>query len=531
MLRYVSRSEAIVWVETDEPCELDVLGHRQRTFRVQRHHYGLVAVRGLEPGTTTAYEVRLDGELVWPEPDSPFPPSTIRTLGGDRIRLVFASCRTAAPHEPPWTGSPDADPDRGRDLDALWAFTLRMAETPREQWPDLMLMLGDQVYADEVSPRTRAFIRSRRDTAVPPHEEVADFEEYAMLYRESWSDPVIRWFLSTISTSMIFDDHDVHDDWNISVSWLAEYRAKEWWDERIVAALASYWIYQHLGNLPLEELERDELFRRVREVDDAWDVLAPWWYKADRETDGARWSYARDLGGAHLVVIDSRAGRLPDGRREMVDDDEWRWITEQAQRKADHLLLATSLPWLLPHGPHGLEAWNEAVCAGAWGTRFVRLAEWMRRRADLEHWPAFAATFAKLQRLILEIARGGVPATVLVLAGDVHFSYLAPVDAPGLVSRVYEITCSPLRNPLRRGMRTLGRFAASRVGGAIGTALARAAGVPPPEVRWQLESGPWFDNVIATLDLEGRDAVLHVEHTSAGSPRDPRLETLFRREL
>src|SRR5205823_3142568 len=102
----------------------------------------------------------------------------------------------------------------------------------------------------------------------------------------------------------------------------------------------------------------------------------------------------------------------------------------------------------------------------------------------------------------------------LVLAGDVHYSYLAPVEAPGLASRVYEITCSPLRNPLTRGMRYLGRFAASRVGGAIGTALARSGGVPRPEVRWRLESGPWFDNVIATLDLEGRNAVLHVEHTS-----------------
>ena len=185
LLRHVSQTEAVVWVETDAPCEVEVLGHRARTFRVQAHDYGLVAVRGLEPGTTTAYEVRLDGELVWPEPDSSFPPSSIRTLGSRRIRLVFASCRTAAPHERPWTLSPDQDPHRGRELDALWAYAQRMRRLPREEWPDLMLMLGDQVYADEVSPRTREFIRRRRDTSIPPHEEVADFEEYAMLYRES----------------------------------------------------------------------------------------------------------------------------------------------------------------------------------------------------------------------------------------------------------------------------------------------------------------------------------------------------------
>ena len=76
-----------------------------------------------------------------------------------------------------------------------------------------------------------------------------DFEDYTQLYLESWSEPAIRWLLSTVSTAMIFDDHDVHDDWNISQAWLEEARAHEWWNEHIKAALASYWVYQHLGNL------------------------------------------------------------------------------------------------------------------------------------------------------------------------------------------------------------------------------------------------------------------------------------------
>ena len=28
---------------------------------------------------------------------------------------------------------------------------------------------------------------------------------------------------------MIFDDHDVIDDWNTSAAWLAEMRATPWW--------------------------------------------------------------------------------------------------------------------------------------------------------------------------------------------------------------------------------------------------------------------------------------------------------------
>ena len=88
------------------------------------------------------------------------------------------------------------------------------------EWPELLFLLGDQVYVDEGSPRARERIRERRGTATPPGDEVTDYEEYAWLYEESWSEPLIRWLFSTVSTSMLWDDHDVSDDWNISHSWL-----------------------------------------------------------------------------------------------------------------------------------------------------------------------------------------------------------------------------------------------------------------------------------------------------------------------
>ena len=79
VLRHVSRHTATVWVETDRACTVEVLGHREPTFRVAGHHYALVCVRGLAPGTSTPYEVLLDGERVWPAPRSTDPPSRIRT--------------------------------------------------------------------------------------------------------------------------------------------------------------------------------------------------------------------------------------------------------------------------------------------------------------------------------------------------------------------------------------------------------------------------------------------------------------------
>ena len=81
---------------------------------------------------------------------------------------------------------------------------------------------------------------------------------------------------------MIFDDHDVHDDWNTSEAWVEEMR-KPWWQERITSALSTYWIYQHLGNQSPAALERDEVYRDVRDADDAGPVLREFAAEAERE--------------------------------------------------------------------------------------------------------------------------------------------------------------------------------------------------------------------------------------------------------
>src|SRR5215208_5961592 len=150
LLRYVSQTEATVWVETDGPCEVELLGRRDWTFRVEGHHYALVCLRDLEPGFSQEYEVKLDGERAWPPPESGFPPSLLRTLGRDaRLRVVFGSCRVAVPHRPPYTLTKDEDEKHGREIDALYALAMRMKAQPTAAWPDLLLMPGDQAYADE----------------------------------------------------------------------------------------------------------------------------------------------------------------------------------------------------------------------------------------------------------------------------------------------------------------------------------------------------------------------------------------------
>jgi PhoD-like phosphatase len=537
LLRYVGESEAVIWLETDAPCEVEVLGTRECTFHVCGHHYALVRCGGLRPGTWHEYEVRVDGARVWPFDG--FPPSAFHTYPKrEPLEVVFGSCRVAAPNEPPYSLRKDQD-ERGREVDSLRTLAQRMRDEPRERWPDVLLMVGDQVYADEVPPATRAFVESRRDVSEPPGDCVVDFEEYTRLYRESWGEPAIRWLLSTLSTAMIFDDHDVHDDWNISQRWLDEIRTHHWWNEHIVAALASYWVYQHIGNLEPGQHADDELLQRIKEAEDGWPILERFARAADESTSGTRWSYRRDLGRTRLVVIDSRAGRvLEEGRRSMLDEDEWQWVGEQFAGDFDHLLVATSLPWLLAPGMHYAEAWSEAVAGGAWGSALAPLAERLRQAADLEHWAAFQESFARLAELLRSVGAGelgSAPASVVVLSGDVHHAYLCEVafrrDA-GVRSHVFQAVCSPYRNPLERRERQVIRLGASRGFEVVARTLAAAAKVPQPEVRWRMVGdGPWFDNQLATLRIDGRAIELRLEKAVPVDETSARLERVLARTL
>ena len=545
LLRYAGASDASVWVETDASCEVEVLvggsSHRSYTFSVEGHYYALVRITGLKPSSSHEYSVALNGERAWPEEGDPFPPPVIRTITSDeKLTLAFGSCRVSVPHEEPYTLK-KTEHRRVHGRDALYALALRMQHEPEREWPDALLLLGDQVYADEVSSGTQDFIHSRRDPNEPPGEEVADFEEYTRLYWDSWKDPTTRWLLSTVPSAMIFDDHDVHDDWNTSEAWVRKMRSKPWWEERIVGAFMSYWVYQHLGNLSPKELEQDGLFRRMREAKDATRLLREFAYRADRETGSSRWSFYRDFGNTRLIVMDSRAGRvLEEEHRSMLDDDEWSWIEEKATGDFDHLLFATSLPFLLGPGLHHLEAASEAICRGVWGRSAARLGEFIRQLVDLEHWSAFHDSFKGLAALLRAVAsgersNGKPPASVVVLSGDVHHGYLAELDfgdGADVKSPVYQAVGSPLRNLLGLPERLAMRFGWSWLGERVGKTFARSAGVEESPLRWHLmHEKPWFENHISTLELRGRYAMLKVEKPTPEHTREPRLRPILERRL
>jgi hypothetical protein len=240
-----------------------------------------------------------------------------------------------------------------------------------------------------------------------------------------------------------------------------------------------------------------------------------------------------------VVVVDSRAGRvLEEGSRSMLDDDEWAWLEEQLEGDFDHVLIATSLPWLMGHAMHYAEALSEAVAGGAWGPVLAKLGERARRAGDLEHWPAFQESFRRLAELVRSVAageRGRPPASVVLLSGDVHHAYLFEVGFPrgsGVRSHVFQAVCSPYRNPLGKRERGVIRLGLSRPFWVALRALAASAGVDDPPVRWRMVGdGPWFDNQVATLRIDGREIEMRLEKAVPIDEESARLERVLDRKL
>ena len=444
-------------------------------------------------------------------------------------RLAFGSCRTSVSH--------DEAGNRKHGVDAMRAYALSMAGPGHAPWPDLVLFLGDQVYADSTSDEMQEFIRStpqhqggtrgrteglrgirppvsvglvgpgqplaplnpaqRHDLRRPRHprrlELLAELESRTCRRPAGGTNALFQvsvrtGSISTSATSPPGNGRQIHCG-NASLA------------------------HQGPGELDLTA-DLDEFAERVDAVPESYS-----------------WSYCRDWDEVRLIVVDSRAARkLEPGQRALLDPAELAWFDERMRGGFRHLLIGTSLPFLLPMGLHHVESWNEVLSSGKRGRPRAWLGERLRRAVDLEHWAAFQRSFQEMARLATEVAdgkRGPAPQTVTFLSGDVHFSYVSEVEREN-GSRILQAVCSPIRNPLPRFLRYFAAALAFGPAVPFGAWMARSAHVPNPPFRWNGIKGPWFDNNLAILEDTDEGLVISwvtgvVEN---GNQLHPRLDTV-----
>jgi hypothetical protein len=111
----------------------------------------------------------------------------------------------------------------------------------------------------------------------------------------------------------------------------------------------------------------------------------------------------------------------------------------------------------------------------------------------------------------------------------VHFSYLARArHRGGGESRVAQLVSSPLCNQAPVSMRRMVRLSLSGPLRVLGRVLARMAGVPEPDLSWDLDSAPYFGNTLGEVGFDGRGARARWYHCARGGADalpEPRVST------
>ena len=127
--------------------------------------------------------------------------------------------------------------------------------------------------------------------------------------------------------------------------------------------------------------------------------------------------------------------------------------------------------------------------------------------------------------------RGPAPQTITFLSGDVHNSYLAEVTDPlrlGAQSRVVQAVCSPIRNPMPRGVRMVVSLFAKSLVRPMRFIARTSPDVPSPAYPWTVTDGPWFDNNVALITVGENDLALDwVTGVVEDDDAYPRLQQVY----
>ena len=249
--------------------------------------------------------------------------------------------------------------------------------------------------------------------------------------------PRVRRVLANVATYMIFDDHEVTDDWNITRRWRDTVRDSPLGRRILTNALAAQWAFQAWGNAP--DRFGEELVRTLEES------------LARRQQDIGALSSALDaVGGWSFFLPGSPCVLCLDERTQRAFDSD-----EGAPRRVSQAALETAVRGITER----MAAGGLLVVAAPAPVIGVPLIEqlqefltWKNYKAaldkDLESWHANLAGFIAFLRAVAACR----PAGCLLLSGDVHFAYVALADfrsQPHLDRPLHlaQFTSSALKNP------------------------------------------------------------------------------------
>jgi alkaline phosphatase D len=231
----VSGDRAIVWSRTDRPARMLVEWSTTESFQNVRR------LRGPATNDAADYTARVDLTGLAP---------------GQRIfyRVQFEDLTDARNLSVAATGNFLSAPREARDISFAWSADtvgqgwginrewggLRMYETMRRARPDFFIHTGDTIYADSPEPSEMRLPDGTvwKNVVTPAKSKVAEtLDEFRGNYTYNMLDDNVRRFNAEVPQIVLWDDHEVKNNWYPGMSLEGDERYAEK-NSRVLAANA-----------------------------------------------------------------------------------------------------------------------------------------------------------------------------------------------------------------------------------------------------------------------------------------------------
>ncbi len=241
----------------------------------------------------------------------------------------------------------------------------------------------------------------------------------------------VQRLLAHIPTYMIFDDHDVTDDWNLTIGWEQAAYSNRFAKRIIGNSLIAYWFCQGWGNAP--EKFCDQFMSHISNFveqgsSEAQDALIQYLYRFEG------WHYTIPT-SPKVVVLDTRTRRWRSESRMNKPSGlmDWEALIEFHQELVhqDKVIIVSAAPMF---GVKFIESLQRVFTA--FGKPLL---------VDAENWMAHPGS---ANTLVSIFTHTKTPTNFVILSGDVHYSFAYDIklryrkNSPN----IYQITCSGIKN-------------------------------------------------------------------------------------
>jgi len=446
---------------------------------------------------------------------------TSSTSTAEPLRLVYGSCRKFV--------APQADA-----FSAFGRWLRNHVEQRETMWPHLLLLIGDQIYADQPSA---ALIQQYPQLS----NGATTFEDFAQLYEYAWTqDSDARQVLACLPTYMMFDDHEITNDWNNTPQWCANTLAQGR-EQILVDGMVAYWVYQGWGNLLQSEDDSHPLLcimcKAEKNGEDILELLRTQIRSEVHGESAGHWHY--DIPTVPpIFVVNTRSERTTvfTNKEEAIYGPTRILSKAQMQELAswmhDHdtriSLLVSSVPVLLPpliglaEYIMGVRLWWRGL---RWlGLRIGRIQQQIAIRTSFDHWPLFSETWHELIQILTKRKHD-----ILVLSGDVHFSYA--MEARRVFSktehaRLIQLVSTPLHNELGRQSEQMVTGQARITRTTYGGVQTRMLQLRTPDNTKRTQYDMLFRNVLAYVTLTSDATKTYIVQQEYLVVEDEQIQTI-----